>query len=113
MLPHRVDALCDRRIVDQHPREYHVLCNQPLKIPVTQTHITLDDGIHDRRIEHPRRKAVCIMEEAAHDKEIEKQLHLQPVTNLRQKQGCPTRLVVEDEIVVARLRHIKSIDLPA
>ena len=70
MLPHRVNALCDLRIVDQHPREYHVLCNHLVKFAVIQTHIALDDGIHDRRIEHPRRKTVCIMEETAYDKEI-------------------------------------------
>ena len=113
MLPHRVNALCDLRIVDQHPREYHVLCNHLVKVAIIQTHIALDDGIHDRSIEHPRRKAVCIMEEAAYDKEIEQQLHLQPVANLGQEQGCSSRLVVEDEVVVTRLCHIKAIDLPA
>ena len=86
MIRHFINLLQDLYIIDQHTREHHAVCNLLVQRMIVQTHIALDDGIDDGRVEHACGKRFRVTEQGTHNEEIEQKLHFQSVTNLRQKE---------------------------
>ena len=113
MIRRLIELLHDIRIVKQHPREFHSLHYLAPKRCFIQAHVTGDNGIFHRSIEHPRGKRLLRIQDGAHDEEIQQKLHLQAVPNLGQEKGRCPRFIVENQIVGMMIHHVQTVDLPA
>ena len=113
MIRRLIELLHDIRIVEQHPRECHTLHHLASESRLIQAHVTRDNGVFHRSIEHPCGKRLPRIQDGAHDEEIQEKLHLQSVPNLRQEEGRRPRFIVENQIVGMMIHHIQTVDLPA